>query len=279
MLTKMRVRSGEKINLAQVIADEIPLRIPVSLGRTRLVILAHKAEEARNRLICDFEKMFSQIGCESRWDVPAIEINAEIGNMDTRQAQLFVSEHHKHCLNTIASSVEKNLFEACQAQHIGTIKWLGNNACRFTFYEKERRRTFTEIIEQNISHTHDIIDAKRHLLPASHVQKPRQAENIIRVMPKCLSKCCYVVTGTQIVSDIEQVGETCQPSELVNAARWMNAKARQATTVRQKTVKGVGRAARAFKGVIEEAWMFLMILHLFLTLTTNSYLLDGRTKP
>jgi hypothetical protein len=61
-------------------------------------------------------------------------------------------------------------------------------------------------------------------------------------MPPWMQKHSYIVVGTQIAANVEQVGQADEPNELVLLARWAGRKLQRG---RERTTRATARVAEA----------------------------------
>jgi hypothetical protein len=187
--------------------------------------------------------MVSALGFHRPWHLPQIVIPAEIGALDDQHARRAFADRHRGLLDTIEWNFQHDLESAARANVVGRIEWLSDRACRFYYFDTERSRTLTRIRTRTVKHTHDLIHAKKVRLPAPNVRKPRTCCQIIRAMPPWVQKRSSIVVGDQIVADVEQVGQTDEPNELVLAARWIGRKLEQGRQTAYRAAAKVMQAA------------------------------------
>ena len=177
--------------------------------------------DAEDRLFGDadeLKQMVQAIGHEPRWNISARQsFSAELGTLEHEDTHQEFQVFHEQLVEELESNFCDALEEAAEANLVGRIKWLGPKACRFDFFEKEQSKSLTKVRTRTIKHSHELINAKKERLPARHVPQPRRCKELIQAMPSWMN--AYIVTGTLIRADHQQVAETEEASQLVRATR------------------------------------------------------------
>jgi hypothetical protein len=168
--------------------------------------------------------------------------------IDHEEVRQELQTRHQELLKSIEKHFLRDLESAAQANRIGRIEWFGNRSCRFNYFDTEQSRSLTRVRTRKMSHTHDLIGARRVRLPANSVKKPRGCSRIIRAMPLWMQKHSYIVVGTQIAANIEQVDEADEPNELILAARWAGQKLQQG---QKMAARAASRVAAATSRLVE----------------------------
>ncbi len=235
MLTKL-----SNPTVGEIIEDRS--RMPLGAGpTTRSLVQAYRIGEQRAHSAAnELQHVLRNLGTNPTWNLPTDLVPAEIGTRDRDDARMMLAERHQASIEQIEAKFLRGLEEASEANLVGRIQWVGDRACRFHYFDKERDRTLTKLRTRTIKHTHDLVDARRVRLPATSVKRPRRCQAIIRSLPPWLAKHCYIVTGSQIVADVEQVAETEAPNEVVVATRWLGKKLRRGA---KAVAKGTAVAA------------------------------------
>lgn len=212
-------------SLAEMVAEEACFRMPRGSRITSLVQETRRAEERARNVVAECQQMFHTLGEDEPWSVPTKLIEAQIAKLDIDAAREECRVHFEELAREIGRKLEARMEEAANANHIGEIEWFRDpvfnrpKGCRFHFYERQQSRTLTTIRERTVRLSHEVVDAKRHRLPARSVRKPKRCREIIAAMPAFMCKHSYIVTGTQILSDEEQLEATERPNELVQIGR------------------------------------------------------------
>jgi hypothetical protein len=204
------------------------------------------AEQKALNAASEMRQMMTTLGVSSPWQLPTTVVPAEIATLSHDEARVELQARHQKILESIEKHFLRDLQSATQTNRIGQIEWLGDRCCRLNYFEDERSRSLTKIRTRTLDHTHDLLNAKRVRLPANRVQKPRRCIEIIHAMPPWMQRYSYIVVGTQIAANIEQVAETDQPNELVLATRWAGEKLRQGRKAANRAAAGVSNAVRNF---------------------------------
>ncbi len=226
--------------LPEIIKDRATIRHGGQPTTRSLLQGFRKSEGRLKEVVADLQKMFVTLGFNPTWQVQSVPITAEIGTLPHEKARQALEHRFADSVDYIARNVQRDL---ASSSMVGRITWLGPRECRFSFFDTERSRTLTRTTTRTLKHTHDLIHARKVRLPARSVRKPKACRALIRAMPPWVRKHSYIVAGTQINANIEQVGETDRPSELVVLGRWIG----------RKLQEGRRKAARAGAQVVDAA--------------------------
>lgn len=119
-------------------------------------------------------------------------------------------------------SVDAQLAHLRHAKQVGSIEWMSETVCRFSFHTNtiidrrttmmkrensgvyERIHTQVHDFKRTVRHTetvHDVVDAAVYLLPARDVDVPRRVRRLIEAIPSWLRGISAVVTGYEIAEE------------------------------------------------------------------------------
>ncbi len=119
-------------------------------------------------------------------------------------------------------SVDAQLAHLRHAKQVGSIEWMSETVCRFSFHtntiidrrtttmkrenvgSRERIHSQLHSYARTVRRTktvHDVVDAEVHLLPARDVDVPRRVHRLIEAIPRWLHDISAVVTGYEIAEE------------------------------------------------------------------------------
>ncbi len=119
----------------------------------------------------------------------------------------------------IVNDTLQGLDQLVSSQQVGVIDWLTGDVCRYHFVRavivqstgpsvttrSDNGHTLRETTKQTILethraalHTHELVNARKHRLPALEVPKPRGVHELISTIPVWLQPYIRVVAGDQI---------------------------------------------------------------------------------
>ena len=234
----------ENRTIEDLIADQARMSLGGGSTTTSLVRAYRDGSDGLRRVDNQLQDVVRQVGHEPTWHTPDDVVPAEIGAVDRDQARELLREKHRSAVKRLASDFEQGLEDAALANRVGTIEWFGERACRFHYFDRLQSRGLTTLRTRTIKNSHDLIDCRKIRVPAHSVWQPRKCQQLVRRLPAWLAKHSFVVVGTQIVADIEQVEETVEPNELAVAAKWVAGRVRRGA---KAVADGVASAAGTFR--------------------------------
>ena len=246
MLTKW-----DEPTLDAMIENQASLGLMASPNRTENLRAFRRAEQRVRSVAGQLQRMLRAVGYEASWELPTKVIGAEIGSYERQEAQEELRRWHQEFVETLTASFRRDLEQAAETNLVGRIEWLGDHACRFDFFEKERSRGLTTNRTRTVQHTHELIDARKARLPAYRVKQPARCKVLIRAMPVWMQKHAYIVTGTQIAANLDQVDEREEPNELVETARWLTRSVRSGAQAVRDSGRQIGRRVNRLASSIE----------------------------
>ena len=227
---------------AQMLADRAPLGMVGTPSTLSQLQAFRAAEQKALDAAAEIQQMTKTLGVDRQWQLPATVISAKYATIDHEEGRQGLQARHQKNLESIEEQFLRDLESAADGNRIGRIEWLGDRCCRFNYFDTERSRSLTRIRTRTMNHTHDLINARRVRLPANSVRKPQRCSEIIRAMPLWMQRHSYIVVGTQIAANIEQVAEADEPNELVLAAQWLGRKIEQS---RERAARAAAKVASA----------------------------------
>lgn len=135
------------------------------------------------------------------------------------------------------------LGRAIRSTKVGRIRWMGEDACQFRFDELRSVRGILTRTHIRTAHTHDLVRARVHRLPASELPKPQIAKEILAMMPETLCRATRIVTGMLVLKD---EGETERLIEKTPLGRGISALGGAARSAGAMTAAAASQVANAF---------------------------------
>lgn len=225
--TSMFLSKWDNPTFGEMIAHEANFRLPGSPDKAKQLQAFRDSEE---RVICmseDLKRMLQELGHEADWNMTPVPVSAEISGMEHEVLQQTLFNRNSELIENVEVLFETALLEAINSQLVGEIKWIEpdsfgrSTGCQLNFFDQSKSRTLTKIRTKTFNHAHDLINARKHSLPALSVKKPKQCQKIIEAMPVWMKTHAYIVTGDLINAETKQVSESVVDNEIVRAAKRM----------------------------------------------------------
>jgi hypothetical protein len=122
---------------------------------------------------------------------------------------------------------------------LGRIEWSDPESCRFTFFEVRRDRGILRNTVKRVAHTHELVKARQHRLPAEEIAMPAKAQAIIKAIPEPLLPQVRIITGLEV---LKSEHEDSRRQELTRVGRALDSGKRRALDAVDSLAAG-GRAA------------------------------------
>jgi hypothetical protein len=94
----------------------------------------------------------------------------------------------------------------------GRIEWFGEDSCRFDYPVAHVRAGIVANDVTTVRHTHDLVNARQHKLPAVDVPRPQIVDTIIAKLPSAVLPHLRIVSGLEVAKRSRMEGNCQQPS-------------------------------------------------------------------
>lgn len=121
-------------------------------------------------------------------------------------------------INALREKVIVTLDDLVAQKQVGSIQWLSQTVCRFSYFTATHRDTFlreyrngNQLIKEkerthiHLMHIHDVMDANSIPLPANTVKMPERVRTLIQNFPAPLFQYGKVVVGNEIARQTMEV--------------------------------------------------------------------------
>lgn len=166
-------------------------------------------------------------------------------------ARLSYPEAVEELRGGLTSAVSK-LAAFARATKVGRIEWISEEACRFSFNEL---RTIRGLLAQTIvrtSHTHELVQARVHRLPANEIPKPPAAKLLLSMMGAPLREATRVVTGMLVVKGEVATEKLREPTALGRGVEKIGMGVRTLAAKGKAAASGVGSALRGVQVALSD---------------------------
>jgi hypothetical protein len=131
--------------------------------------------------------------CSFSLNPPAIEtVGAEVAALPYNEAIAAVEQRLNGGIDLLCQRLT--------VPQLGHIEWLDDETCKFTYFQVDRKEGFVRDTLYRVAHTHHLVNARMHRLPAAEVAKPKKALAIIESLPPALYPYARIVTGLEVVN-------------------------------------------------------------------------------
>lgn len=142
------------------------------------------------------------------------------------------------------------LSEVLREQGLGKLTWHGVDSCTFDFPEIHVKKGLTVHTIRRERHTHDLVKARQHKLPAPDVLKPPFVQSIIKQIPEFIHPHLRIVTGLEVVKDVKFES---QEEQLTGFGQFLKGTKQAVTDA--NNLKNAGIAAAIAAAVGGGAWL------------------------
>lgn len=99
----------------------------------------------------------------------------------------------------------EKLVDKAQTAGLGKIEWHTDDRCVFDYPEAQLKSGWTKKTITRSVHTHDLVKARQHRLPATDIKRPPFVDEIIADLPRFVHPHLRIVTGLEVAKSTGNV--------------------------------------------------------------------------
>jgi hypothetical protein len=197
--------SQKKLDGAPALMDALGFRRPTFQSDEKLFLKYGECEKNYQRLSQSFGRILGNV-FHLPWDPPPGPEVVHAGRLEG---------------DALYEAMQANLYEATnrmalglQRAGFGTITWHSDSACTFTYPQTHVRSGWLTKTISHERHTHELVKARQHRLPAKEIGRPAIVNAIVGEIPEFAHPAVRIVAGLEVVKSREVLRTVQEPTEL-----------------------------------------------------------------
>lgn len=186
--------SQQRLTAEQAIADSCRFKVPVRRATNRL-FEEYAATTARSTTINRAMTRLMSEHFRRPFEPPSLPV---VRSAEATQPFPSLVSHFQGLVSQYAREFAAKLRE----QGFGIITWHDEQSCVFDYPEVRVTNGLTQTTYDRYRHTHDVVKARQHKLPATDVRRPAYVDTMIARLPAELHPQLRIVSGLEVVRNV-----------------------------------------------------------------------------